>query len=199
MAEERPKLTAEGLFRYALAGEFALHTDLVRAIRIPSDWGLAVGVMAEVYRNVSPLRVCQVDIANNYEHKHQELAAKDPEKGLRRMARDIATSLFRSIAQERHVLSGDHFRSMLIYYIRFAEDTVRRYHADAVVNGLDFDRHSEDAAVHSFAESLREAGRSFMEDPLGAPPIPTWNRVAAAIPDIYPRLREIMADMEVND
>jgi glucosyl-3-phosphoglycerate synthase len=139
-----------------------------------------------------------VDIADNYEHKHQELSAEDPEKGLRRMARDIATSLFRSIAQEGFTLTTDHFRSMLIYYIRYAQDTIRRYDADAQINGLSFDRHAEDTAVHSFAESLRDAAKSYQDDPLGAPQIPNWNRVVAAIPDIYPRLREICSTMQVG-
>ena len=40
-------------FRYPLAGECSMTTDLVRINRIPSDWGLEVGVLAEVFRNCS--------------------------------------------------------------------------------------------------------------------------------------------------
>src|SRR5579883_1840323 len=40
-------------FRYPLAGEFAMQADLARVNRLPSDWGLEVGVLAEVYRNCS--------------------------------------------------------------------------------------------------------------------------------------------------
>ncbi|HSB33792.1 MAG TPA: glycosyl transferase, partial [Nitrospirota bacterium] len=50
-------------FRYPLAGEFCMTTDMARVNRIPWDWGLEVGSLAEVYRNYSPRRVCQVDIA----------------------------------------------------------------------------------------------------------------------------------------
>ena len=67
-------------FRYPLAGEFCMTTDMARVKRIPWDWGLEVGSLAEVYRNFSPRRVCQVDIAATYEHKHQALSAEDPEK-----------------------------------------------------------------------------------------------------------------------
>ena len=67
-------------FRYPLAGEFCMTTDMARVNRIPWDWGLEVGSLAEVYRNFSPRRVCQVDIAATYEHKHQALSAEDPEK-----------------------------------------------------------------------------------------------------------------------
>ena len=31
-------------FRYALAGEFSMRTDVLSDIRIPSDWGLEIGV-----------------------------------------------------------------------------------------------------------------------------------------------------------
>ncbi len=197
MTPEIPYLRFLDSFRYALAGEFAMQADLARTIRIPSHWGLEVGVLSEVFRNVSPLRVCQVDIADNYEHKHQDLSAGDPEKGLRRMARDIATSLFRSIAQEGFVLTADQFNGLLVYYIRFAQDTIRRYHADAVLNGLRFDRHAEDMAVGVFATALREAAKSYMEDPLGAPQIPNWNRVASAVPDVYERLLAITEDVQM--
>jgi glucosyl-3-phosphoglycerate synthase len=197
MTPELPYLRFLDSFRYALAGEFAMKADLARAIRIPSHWGLEVGVLSEIFRNVSPLRVCQVDLTDNYEHKHQDLSAGDPEKGLRRMSRDIATSLFRSIAQEGVVLGADHLRSLQVYYIRFAQDTIRRYHADALINGLKFDRHSEDGAVGVFAQSLRDAADAYMQDPLGAPQIPNWNRVAAAIPDIFERLQAVNDDLEI--
>jgi glucosyl-3-phosphoglycerate synthase len=45
-------------FRYPLSGEFSMTTDLARVNRIPWDWGLEVGSLAEVFRNYSPRRVC---------------------------------------------------------------------------------------------------------------------------------------------
>ncbi|MCM8539574.1 MAG: glycosyl transferase, partial [Lentisphaeraceae bacterium] len=49
-------------FRYPLAGEFCMQKDVVKTIRIPSDWGLEIGVLSEVNRNYSNNRLCQVDI-----------------------------------------------------------------------------------------------------------------------------------------
>jgi len=176
-------------FRYALAGEFSMTADLARTVRIPGDWGLEVGVLAEVYRNTSLHRICQVDIAENYDHKHQPLSENDANLGLRRMTCDIAKSVFRTIAQEGFVLSTDHFRSLQVYYVRFAQDTIRRYYADASLNGLKYDLHGEDSAVLLFAQSLRSAAEEFLRDPLGAPQIPNWNRIFAAMPDIGARLQ----------
>lgn len=170
-------------FRYPLAGEFAMDINLARVNRIPADWGLEVGVMAEVYRNCAVSRVCQVDLTDNYEHKHQVLSADDSSKGLTRMASDIAKSLFRTLAAEGFIFTQDHFRSLEVRYVRMAQDTIARYFADAMLNGLKFDRHGEEMAVAAFARSLREAAREFIVDPLGLPLIPNWNRVNAALPE----------------
>ena len=177
-------------FRYPLAGEFCMTTDLARLNRIPADWGLEVGVLSEVYRNFAPNRICQVDLCDNYEHKHQSLSADDAQKGLMRMAVDIAKTLFRVLAAEGAELSGGTFRTLQALYVRTAEDMITRYHADAMVNGLSFDRHAEEEAVDAFARGVRLAAESFLADPLGQPLIPNWNRVVAAMPDIYQRLNE---------
>ena len=177
-------------FRYPLVGEFCMYTDMARINRIPGDWGLEVGVLAEVYRNFSVKRICQVDIADNYEHKHQSLSADDPQRGLMRMTVDIAKTLFRTLAAEGVVLPEGVFRTLQAQYVRTAEDTITRYYADARINGLIFDRHAEEEAVHSFARGLRLAAESFLSDPLGAPLIPNWNRVVAAIPNIFAQLDE---------
>ncbi|HEY0664477.1 MAG TPA: glycosyl transferase [Gallionella sp.] len=176
-------------FRYSLAGEFSMSVDLARINRIPSDWGLEVGSLAEVYRNYSPRRVCQVDIATTYEHKHQQLSADDAEKGLMKMSVDICKSIFRTLASDGVIFSEGMFRSLIVTYLRQAEDTLMKYEADAMVNGLSFDRHEEAKAVEAFSRAIAVASRAFVENPMGNPLIPNWNRVSAAIPDIFEILR----------
>jgi glucosyl-3-phosphoglycerate synthase len=126
-----------------------------------------------------------VDLADTYEHKHQVLSEEDATKGLRRMTADIAKSLFRTLASEGLVFTSDHFRSLEVRYVRIAQDTIARYYADAMLNGLKFDRHGEEIAVATFSKSLRQAAAEFVEDPLGLPLIPTWNRVLAAVPVFF--------------
>ena len=185
MAPCAPFLRFIDSFRYPLAGEFAMHVNLARVNRIPWDWGLEVGMLSEVFRNCSPARICQVDIADNYEHKHQSLSADDPTQGLRRMTCEIAKSLMHTLAAEGVILTQDHFRNLEVRYVRLAEDTIDRYCADAILNGLEFDRHSEELAVAAFAESLRQAAQEFCESPSGFPLMPSWNRVQAAIPGFF--------------
>jgi glucosyl-3-phosphoglycerate synthase len=183
-------LTFLDSFRYPLAGEFCMSIDLARVNRIPWDWGLEVGSLAEVFRNYSPRRVCQVDIAVTYEHKHQALSAEDPEKGLMKMAVDICKSVFRTLASEGVVFSDGFFKSLAVAYQRLAEDTIMKYEADASINGLLFDRHEEAKAVEAFTRAMGLAAKEFMEDPMGTPLIPNWNRVTSAIPGILDMLKK---------
>jgi glucosyl-3-phosphoglycerate synthase len=78
-----------------------------------------------------------------------------------------------------------------------AEDTIDRYHADAAINGLTFDRHVEESAVELFARGIRMAGEMFLEDPFGIPLIPNWNRVAAALPDFLDELKNAVEEDNV--
>lgn len=176
-------------FRYPLAGEFCMITDLAWVNRIPWDWGLEVGVLSEVFRNYSPRRVCQVDISDNYEHKHQALSADDASKGLMRMSVDICKTIFRVLAAEGVVFSDNFFKSLEVGYLRLAEDTMVKYEADATLNGLMYDRHEEAKAVEAFVSAIHKASQVLLENPMGTPLIPSWRRVSSAIPGVLDMLR----------
>lgn len=177
-------------FRYPLSGEFSLTRNLARTNRIPSDWGLEVGTLAEVFRNTSLKRVCQTDLCRLYEHKHQVLSLEDKNAGLIKMANDILTTIYRTLASQGVVLSDSTFISLRSSYLRIAQDCIRQYAADALVNDLIYDRHAEEAAIDAFAQCVTEAGDVFRADPNGAEAIPNWTRVRAAFPDFTERLRE---------
>jgi glucosyl-3-phosphoglycerate synthase len=184
-------------FRYPLAGECSLTTDLVRANRIPSDWGLEVGVLAEVFRNSSLKRVCQVELVENYDHKHQALSEDDARQGLHRMVVDIAAALIRNLASYGVEFDAGFLNTMIAAYVRTAQDAIARYSDDAKLNGLLFDRHAEEVAVETFSSALRAAGLEFVRDPMGAPQIPNWSRVVSALPEFLEELRQAVdADAE---
>ena len=175
-------------YRYSLAGEFSFRRDVLNDIRIPSDWGLEIGVLSEMHRNYANNRLCQVDIADIYDHKHQDLSATDQQGGLSKMSIDIAKALFRKLATKGIVFSHEHFRSIKATYYRIALDFVETYRNDALMNGLQFDIHQEEASVEMFARNIMTAGQVFLENPMETPFIPSWNRVQSALPDIFQRL-----------
>ncbi|QDU64687.1 Glucosyl-3-phosphoglycerate synthase [Planctomycetes bacterium Pan216] len=176
-------------YRYPLSGEFAVTPMLARYNRIPSDWGLEVGTLSEVYRNTSLKRVCQVDLCPRYDHKHQILSEGDPSKGLTRMGTDILISLIRTLGSMGVVFQPSTFVSLRSSYLRAAQDAIRQYQADAVMNGLNYDRHSEETAVETFAQQVMIAGESFMRDPAGSKAIPNWTRILSFDPDFPQKLR----------
>jgi glucosyl-3-phosphoglycerate synthase len=175
-------------FRYPLAGEISLRRDFIQNLRIPSDWGLEVGVLSEVYRNLSRHQVCQVDIAEHYDHKHQELSPDGPTGGLAKMSIDIAKSIYRKLATEGVTLSMELCRTVKATYFRMALDCIEQYYFDAQINDLQFDRHAEERAVEVFVQSVITAGEKFLANPMETPFIPSWNRVLSAIPDFGARL-----------
>lgn len=181
-------------FRYPLAGEFSFRRDVLNDLRIPSDWGLEIGVLSEMHRNYANNRLCQVDIADRYDHKHQKLSLEDASAGLSRMSIDICKALFRKLATRGVVISAESFRSLKASYYRIALDFVETYHNDAVMNGLDYDLHSEERAVELFAENIMKAGEAFLDRPMERPFIPSWSRVTSAMPTILERLREAVEE-----
>ncbi|MDG1096857.1 MAG: glycosyl transferase [Methylophilaceae bacterium] len=184
-------------FRYSLAGEFSFRADVMSDIRIPSDWGLEIGVLSELKRNYATNRICQVDIADVYDHKHQDLSADDATKGLAKMSTDISKALFRKLATNGQVFSTEAFRTIKATYYRMALDLIETYQNDAMINGLGFDRHKEEQAVETFSQCIMDAGSSFLENPMDTPFIPSWNRVNSALPSLQAEfLAAVDADME---
>jgi len=169
-------------FRYPLSGEFAMRTNILPDLRIPSDWGLEIGVLSEAWRNLAPKAVCQVEIADVYDHKHQQLSPEDATNGLNRMASDICKAIFRKLAADGTIFTNNVFRTLKATYYRSALDLLDAYYCDAQMNGLTVDRHAEEASIELFAEAIMRAGQTFLDNPYETPFIPTWNRVHAADP-----------------
>ena len=176
-------------FRYLLAGEFSFRRSLIPELRIPSDWGLEVGILSEMQRNQATARICQVDLANSYDHKHQPLSPEDRTAGLSRMSIDITKVLFRKLATQGHCLGTDTFRTIKATYYRLALDMVGFYQTDAEINGLAYDIDAEERAAELFAENIMRAGDDFTYAPMETPFIPAWKRVMSAIPDLAHRMR----------
>ena len=177
-------------FRYPLAGEFSMRADVTKTIRIPSDWSLEIGILSEAARNNALGRICQVDIADRYDHKHQTLSEDDPGAGLSKMSIEISKAIFAKLSTQGAVFSKGLIRSIKAAYYRVALDFLDQYQSDAVINGLTLDRHAEEEAIDVFAANVYHAGQMFLENPMQVPTIPSWKRVISAIPDFYERLSE---------
>lgn len=191
----RDYLRYMGSFRYPLSGEFALTNDLAVNIRIPADWGLEVGLLGEVYRNVAMKRIAQVDLGV-FEHKHQAVGTA-PNKGLQKMCRDIFKSTLRTLTEtEQIVVTQDHIRALQTKFLREAQNLTRKYFVDASFNGIEYDRHREEVTLEQFEQVISQAGEEYLANHAGNQ-IPDWSRALAVMPDLREQLRDAtIADMK---
>ena len=181
-------------FKYPLSGEFSFRRNVLPELRISSDWGIEVGVLSEMQRNFSPNNICQVDLADAYDHKHQDLSLNDETKGLSKMSIDIIKTFIKKLATQGNSFSRETFRSLKATYYRSALDMIDIYRSDATMNGLKFDSHTEEEAVELFAINIMKAGDDFYVNPMDTPFIPTWSRVKSAIPDFLSKLKKAVSE-----
>jgi glucosyl-3-phosphoglycerate synthase len=172
-------------FSYPLSGEIAIYSDLAMRLRIPCDWGFEVGLLAELYRNISYGGICEVDLGL-YDHKHKDVIAN----GLVSTAKDSFVTLLRTLTEMDGIEVSEPFlRSLQVMYRKIAQDKIRQYHADATCNNLDYDRHQEESSVDSLSNAIVAAGKKYLINPAKTQ-LPDWLRTKAAIPDIVEKLRE---------
>lgn len=174
-------------FRYPIAGEFALTSDLAQELDLPGDWGLEIGILSEVYSNVALKRICQTDLGL-YDHKHQKVG--DLDEGLVKMASDIFRTMLRTLSESTQIeVSNAFLRSLQPAYQKYATDCVRQYYSLARFNNFNYSRHVEETMVDKFTKVITEAGSHFSDQPIGIT-IPDWQRTRAAVSDIRELLRE---------
>jgi glucosyl-3-phosphoglycerate synthase len=168
-------------FRYPLSGEFATFSSIANELVFPSDWGIEVGILAELYRIMRPHRLCQVEITGRYDHKHQELGQSGT-SGLSKMASDIARTFFSRISAGGCVLSQDFLRTLKHTYLAYARAYVHTYEAFSDMNNLaQFDQHQEMAIIELFAGGLDKAFVEYSDLLFGSPLIPDWRRIEVAL------------------
>lgn len=178
-----------GDFRYPLSGEFATFVSMAKHLRYPSDWGIEVGLLGEIYRIVRVSQVCQVELTERYDHKHQEVVS-GMDKGLNKMAVDIARTLFSHLSSNGVVLTREMLSTIRLTYLKHARESVGIYEsfAEAYSDVLTFDFHEELSVVESFAQTIETASVDFYQHSYGSPLIPAWKRVGSAIDGIFENL-----------
>jgi glucosyl-3-phosphoglycerate synthase len=169
-------------FRYALSGEFAFIRSLIRSVMISPTWGLEISTLSEVYKNTSNRRICQTEIMQSYEHKHQNLGSAQNNDGIYKMACDIAKTLFRVLAQEGIVFSKATFKTLLASYYQESRMEISKYNALSKLNDLKYNRQAEILTVEAFQEAIAEASEEFYEDPMGIPSLSSWSTVRSVLP-----------------
>lgn len=166
-------------FRYPLSGECAMSASLAGTLEFESGWGLEIGMLAEVFRKVDPVRIAQVDGGSGYDHKHQPAEA-----GLKKMCVEIAETLLRQLLAEGCGLDARFANSLSrAMQTEFAE-AVRRSEILAQINGFAFDLGPETALSELFRGSVPPILSDFQK-PAAYPArtLPSWQTVERLRPD----------------
>ncbi|HEY5752877.1 MAG TPA: hypothetical protein VIT21_07005 [Chthoniobacterales bacterium] len=175
-------------FRYPLAGEFGVDSNLASQLKFSPGWDLEMGMLCEIHRLLPPGQVAQIDLDMNYEHKHQELIS-GPRKssGLERLVAEIGTCLLENLRSEGVGLHPGVVSGLPTAYSAAVREMVRRYHHTALVNGLEFDREGELRLGEAFAAALDRPRAISLQR------LPGWDDLRRTRPDWCARFFAVAA------
>lgn len=183
--------------RYPLAGEVAFSRALASELPIHGGWGLEIGTLSEVYRRQSRYRACQVDIADEYEHRHRAIGGPSNDAaGLVTMVEEILRTLVDALRRDGVAVDARLLRYTLIHHRHEVQRLLEAYEADAAINGLAYDHALEASTAEQFAGAFERC----IDNGLcaGAPAHPSWNDVQAASPRAAERFAELAEASELE-
>ena len=192
-----PLLSFLAVFRYPLSGEFSADTTFLGKLALPSDWGLEIGMLCDVFRLAPAQKVCQVDLGGNFDHKHQHLGV-DPATGevnaatgLMRMAREVTTTLLARLWHELgFAAEAVKLQRLPVAYDQTAKTLLKRYQHEVLFNGLNDSSGEESLLIAMFARMIREVVADGKIPQTPASWLPSWNDIQGLIPDFGKRLTE---------
>ena len=192
-----PLLSFLSSFRYPLSGEFAADSGFICRLGLAADWGLEIGLLCELFRHAPAQRICQVDLGNNFDHKHQHLGLHpktgepDAAGGLLRMAEEVTWSLLSHLwTQPSFANESRKLDSVADAYTGTAQQFLRRYGHEMIFSGLEDSMQEEKRTVAAFAKIVRETAKEFHVAPKIPQSLPPWSVVERELPGFGERLRE---------
>jgi glucosyl-3-phosphoglycerate synthase len=150
-AHDEPVIGYLGAFRYALAGEFAMTSDLVETLRPPRAWGLEVGALGDAFEAAGFAETAQVDLGR-HEHDHRIVPG---ENGLEGMSREVAAAVLRVVND--HGVDPD-YEALSARYLAVGESLIDQYSVDAAFNGFEYDLADERSQLECYAAALSAPG-----------------------------------------
>lgn len=179
--------------RYPLAGEVAFSRALATELPVHGGWGLEIGTLAEVYRRQGRFRACQVDIADEYEHRHRAIGGPVSDAtGLVTMVEQILMTLMDALRRDGVAVDARLLRYVLIHHRHEVQRLLEAYEADAAINGLAYDHALEASTAEQFSVAFERCIAQGLC--AGAPVHPSWQDVQTAAP----RAAQLFADLAIG-
>jgi glucosyl-3-phosphoglycerate synthase len=183
---------------YPLSGEFTITTEEADKQRITDNFGLETVQLFEAYSKIGPSRICQKEIARDYDHKHQDLESETG-RDLRTMVEEITLNLYDRLISLGMNLNVDTINRLEQMYVDMGRVEINKYREDALSEGLIYDSDVEERALKLFYERLRQVGDTVFPSRRYIPHenlviIPNWERVHSEFPRIYSSLVSAVKD-----
>ena len=158
--------------RYPLAGELAIDMKLAGELPMSIGWGVELATLAELQQRIGD-RLCQVEVAARYDHRHRPMVLNGSETSLVNMAVSVTSEFIRGLAEHaptRELLARG--------YSEAAERFLEAFGYDARINGLRLDMSLERKAIGCFTEIIADT----RETRKGEGALPSWSEVERRCP-----------------
>ena len=177
-------------FRYPLAGEFAANKNVIKALSLSANWGLEIHQLLALIEN--NINMAQVELADNYEHKHQPLLNRSTNEGLYKMAAEIAEVLFNYIDSQLECMTEQRITQIQYELKNHAFQLISAYHQDAMFNGVPYSKQNEQNTADFFSKAITEVGEKVMSKQQPSQILPSWEQLEELEPDFQGKLLEMV-------
>ena len=175
-------------FFYPCAGEFAFGVSFAKDLIVPSHWGLEIAVLTAAITQLNIDTICQADLCERFDHKHQPFNHQDETTGILKMAHELTRYYFSLLQHPDLKLDSAKLKTLSHRYAQLANTYINRYAADAEYNGFYFDKDLERNAVSVFAEVVAQAQTNHSSQPSEQRDLPSWQVLEKTDKTIFTKL-----------
>lgn len=166
-------------YRYPLSGEMGFSGKALRQMDMPGDWSIEVEILRQMYENTD-LSVCDISIADQYDHKHQDVS-EDKKKGLSRMVTEIGAAFLRKISALGHDVTPEKIAQVQDFYKEYADRLRNNFNSVAIANGLNPNTEVEKKNISTFAERISDSFEYFQDEHFTS--VPNWTVIQKQAPN----------------
>lgn len=145
-------------FRYPLSGELCITRELLARQEFDHGWGFEVRMLHSLYRT-APRAICQTELCNAYDHKHQDSDA------LVVMAGEIIHTFLEILSSKAPRPTSSQGDAVLRAFQDYAAGALRESALMAQMHGLKHDKTAEMELASRFTATVRASLRTDSKAP----------------------------------
>lgn len=169
-------------FRYLLSGEAGWSKGLAYHLELEPMWGVELSLLSSAFKCLPSSSRAQVNLCDQYEHKHRKLKSCTVNDGLDEMAQQVTRALLGYCSHH-----GVHFPEQLEKsYNETASRLIQSYESVALCNGLSYCKKEEKECIDVFTKTIKKIAPSSITT------LPSWDTVFKMHPEMKEYLKTIV-------